>query len=123
MRVTRARRQPDQAKEKALSQVLMGEVAIVTGASSGIGADAAWELARRGATVVLAARRVGELEAQASKNQQCGISRRGYSNRCYRRVAGKSTYGANDGYVRTGGRVGKQCRDWMAKAIGRELDR
>ena len=72
MRVTRARRQRDQAKEKALSQVLMGEVAIVTGASSGIGADAAWELARRGATVVLAARRVGELEAQASRINSAG---------------------------------------------------
>jgi NAD(P)-dependent dehydrogenase (short-subunit alcohol dehydrogenase family) len=46
-------------------QPLAGEVAIVTGASSGIGAATARELARRGARVVLAARRVGELEAQA----------------------------------------------------------
>jgi NAD(P)-dependent dehydrogenase (short-subunit alcohol dehydrogenase family) len=44
---------------------LAQEVAIVTGASSGIGAATARELGRRGATVVLAARRVGELEAQA----------------------------------------------------------
>lgn len=69
MRVTRARRQRDQAKEKAL---LMGEVAIVTGANSGIGANVAWELARRGATVVLAARRVGELEAQVSRINSAG---------------------------------------------------
>ena len=44
---------------------LTGEVAIVTGASSGIGAATAQELGRRGATVVLAARRIGMLEAQA----------------------------------------------------------
>lgn len=44
---------------------LAGEVAIVTGASSGIGAATAHELGRRGATVVMAARREGALEAQA----------------------------------------------------------
>jgi NADP-dependent 3-hydroxy acid dehydrogenase YdfG len=42
---------------------LHDEVAIVTGASSGIGAATARELCRRGARVVLAARRAGELEA------------------------------------------------------------
>lgn len=72
MRVTRAERKLDQDKGKALSQVLRGEVAIVTGASSGIGANAAWELARRGATVVLAARRVAELEVQASRINSAG---------------------------------------------------
>ncbi|MGH2884579.1 MAG: SDR family NAD(P)-dependent oxidoreductase, partial [Solirubrobacteraceae bacterium] len=40
-------------------------VAIVTGASSGIGAATARELGRRGATVVLTARRIDELERQA----------------------------------------------------------
>ena len=43
---------------------LTDEVVIVTGASSGIGAATARELGRRGATVVLAARRVEELDAQ-----------------------------------------------------------
>jgi len=44
-----------------------GSVAIITGASSGIGAATAVELARRGATVAVAARRETELEATAAR--------------------------------------------------------
>jgi NAD(P)-dependent dehydrogenase (short-subunit alcohol dehydrogenase family) len=51
---------------------LSGEIAIVTGASSGIGAATARELARRGASVVLAARRVAELDAQAQAIREAG---------------------------------------------------
>jgi short-subunit dehydrogenase len=52
--------------------MLADEVAIVTGASSGIGAATARELARRGATVVLAARRVDLLEAQVKSITEAG---------------------------------------------------
>jgi short-subunit dehydrogenase len=51
---------------------LSNEVAIVTGASSGIGAATARELARRGAKVALAARRVDELEAHAQAIKDAG---------------------------------------------------
>jgi NADP-dependent 3-hydroxy acid dehydrogenase YdfG len=45
-------------------RTLADQVVLVTGASSGIGAATARELARRGAKVVLAARRVEELQSQ-----------------------------------------------------------
>ena len=57
---------------KRAASALAGEVAIVTGASSGIGAATARELGRRGATVVLAARRAHLLDAQARSIHQAG---------------------------------------------------
>src|SRR5205085_3017201 len=51
---------------------IRGSVAIVTGASSGIGAATARELARQGAWVVLAARRTDELEAQVHAITEAG---------------------------------------------------
>jgi short-subunit dehydrogenase len=53
------------ATETQARRDLAGEVAIVTGASRGIGAATASELARRGARVVLAARGAASVEAQA----------------------------------------------------------
>lgn len=51
---------------------LIGAVAVVTGASAGIGEATAVELARRGAKVVLAARRLERLEDVASAIEKRG---------------------------------------------------
>lgn len=52
--------------------MLNGKVAIVTGASSGIGASLAKALAREGATVVLAARRKGKLDEVSAAIREAG---------------------------------------------------
>jgi gluconate 5-dehydrogenase len=52
---------------------LRGQVALVTGASSGLGAEAARALARAGADVGLVARRTERLEALASELEQYGV--------------------------------------------------
>jgi short-subunit dehydrogenase len=54
---------------------IAGRVVIITGASSGIGAAAAIELSRQGASVVLAARRVEKLEAIAEKCRAAALER------------------------------------------------
>jgi len=55
-----------------MTDELNGTVALVTGASSGIGEATARELARRGAAVVIAARRRERLEALAQEIEQAG---------------------------------------------------
>lgn len=51
---------------------IRGSIAVVTGASSGIGEATAWALAARGATVVLAARRLERLEVLAKAIHDLG---------------------------------------------------
>src|SRR5258708_36575485 len=57
---------------RTAGKIPAGEVAIVTGASSGIGAATASELAARGASVVLAARRADRLAGQAREIERAG---------------------------------------------------
>jgi short-subunit dehydrogenase len=52
--------------------VLAGRTAVITGASSGFGRGVAVEMARRGANVVLAARRQAQLEAVAAEARAAG---------------------------------------------------
>ena len=51
---------------------LAGKVAVITGASSGIGQACAYELARRGASVVLGARRTERLEETVAQIDRTG---------------------------------------------------
>src|SRR5260370_28198340 len=67
-----ARESREQKEVSARSPALAGKVVIITGASSGIGMATAWEITRRGAYVVLAARREQELEAKANAINAAG---------------------------------------------------
>jgi len=57
-----------------MSQSLNGQVVLITGASSGFGADAARLFAKEGCSVVLAARRIDRMQDLAEKIQEEGGS-------------------------------------------------
>jgi len=58
---------------------IAGKVALVTGASSGIGRDAAIDLARRGATVAICARRADRLEETLAECRRYAAGSRAYT--------------------------------------------
>lgn len=66
------RRSPYYRRWRQQAKHWEGKVAVVTGASSGIGAEVARRLAREGLRVVLVARRAGKLEALAREIRQAG---------------------------------------------------
>jgi NAD(P)-dependent dehydrogenase (short-subunit alcohol dehydrogenase family) len=72
---------PIRTLENAMSnhplRTLDGKIALVTGASSGIGRAAALELARRGAKVVASARRHAEIEALVTEIKKEGFEATG----------------------------------------------
>ncbi|WP_433561156.1 SDR family NAD(P)-dependent oxidoreductase [Nocardia sp. CA-151230] len=59
-------------REKALREVVSGEIILVTGASHGIGKAAARKLAAAGATVLLVARSLEDLERVAAEIREAG---------------------------------------------------
>ena len=91
--------------------MLNGKVAVITGASSGIGAALALRLSREGALVVLAARRMERLEKLAAAIRSEGhtalafradVTRRGDAENLIRAAA--ETYGRLDILVNNAGR-------------------
>lgn len=112
---------------------MTGQVVIVTGASSGIGAATALELARRGAKVVLAARRAEELAGVERGIREAGgealavpadVTDAAQVQRLVERAT--ATYGRVDGLVNNagiggGGPLAKTAPEDIARAVNVNL--
>ena len=71
-----------------MSRKLEGKVAIITGASAGIGRASAMALAREGASLILIARRQDRLQELAGEVQALGGNGIPVSRRCSRGIDG-----------------------------------
>ncbi|MEG8182084.1 SDR family oxidoreductase [Nocardia terpenica] len=78
-RYWRAHLDPDRARRDESGDRLRGRIVLITGASSGIGLATAHAVARRGATVLMVARNVEELEAAAAAVRADGGAAQAYS--------------------------------------------
>jgi len=82
---------------------LAGKVAVVTGASSGIGEATARELARLGACVVLAARRFDRLQAISDEIASTGGGRIPYRDGRNQVVRFETSGRSREGVIRSSG--------------------
>ncbi|WP_062997423.1 SDR family oxidoreductase [Nocardia mikamii] len=78
-RYWRAHLDPDRARRYGGGDRLRDRIVLITGASSGIGLATAHAVARRGATVLMVARGVDELEAAAARVREQGGDAYSYS--------------------------------------------
>ena len=88
---------------------LAGRVAIVTGASSGIGEATAFRLATLGAKVAVAARRTDNLDALAARITAAGGTALALPARCHRPVGGQRGRPAGRRPARPGRPGVQQC--------------
>jgi NADP-dependent 3-hydroxy acid dehydrogenase YdfG len=66
------------SKEKTMSEGIQGKVVLITGGSTGLGAEAARHLAARGARIAVAARRKDKLDAVVAEITKAGGDARVY---------------------------------------------